>query len=256
MNATKMFNPQKILKVVVIFSVFIVLIWIYKRVTKDYSVALQNEPWLVYGNHSARDSLTIPGHKLRYPIDNKHGIEFSYSFWLRIDDWSSKFNEWKHILHRGNESGIPLQSPGFWLYPKENKLAINMNTFYSVKESCDIDNIPLHKWVHITMVLINKKIDVYVNGVIKKSCVLQGIPKVNFENVHITKWGGFGGMLSQVRYFNYAIPYYKIESIIKQGPTSGGASCAGNNNGKPPYLSDKYHRLPDFPDNQTNSHSV
>ena len=62
--------------------------------------------------------------------------------------------EWKHIMHKGNSSGMPLQAPGIWIYPSTNKLAINMNTYNSVKESCDIGNIPLNKWFHLTVMVI------------------------------------------------------------------------------------------------------
>jgi hypothetical protein len=250
MNAKSLMDPNKIFKFVVIICAVIILIWLYKRVTNDYKTTLENEPWLIYGNHNAKNSKVIKASSLRYPIDNKHGIEFSYSFWLHINDWTTKFGKWKHILHKGNSSAMPLQAPGFWLYPKENKMAINMNTYYSVKESCDIDNIPLNKWVHIVMVLINKKIDVYVNGIIRKRCELKGIPKTNYGDIYINQWGGFGGMMSQVRYFNYAVPYYKIESILKQGPST--APCPGIE-ATPPYLKDSYYTATDMPNNYSNN---
>jgi hypothetical protein len=252
MDIKKYANPNYILKLIVILSLVFVLVWLYKRMTKDYKTSLENEPWLIYGTHNAKNSKIIKASTLRYPIDNKHGIEFSYSFWMYIDDWNAGFGSWKHIMHKGNQSGIPLQSPGFWLYPKENKMAININTYHSVKESCDIDNISLNKWMHIVMVLVNKRIDVYVNGVIRKSCELTGIPKLNFGDIHITQFGGFSGLLSQVRYFNYALPYYKIESILKQGPSK--APCADSNE-TPPYLASSYHTAPDMPNNYPNNES-
>ena len=39
-----------------------------------------------------------------------------------IDDWSYKYGQWKHVMHKGNESSWPLRAPGMWLHPKENIL--------------------------------------------------------------------------------------------------------------------------------------
>ena len=39
------------------------------------------------------------------------GLEFSYSFWMYIDDWSCKYGQWKHVMHKGNTSSWPLRAP-------------------------------------------------------------------------------------------------------------------------------------------------
>ena len=41
----------------------------------------------------------------------------------------------------------------------------------------------MNKWFHITIVLMNKYVDIYVNGILKKRCKLNGIPsrgRLNF----------------------------------------------------------------------------
>jgi hypothetical protein len=69
----------------------------------------------------------------------------------------------KHIFHKGSKSGTPLASPNMWLDKEINKLHVNINTFHSIKESCDIDNIPVNKWFHIALVVINKSVMIRVN---------------------------------------------------------------------------------------------
>ena len=56
----------------------------------------------------------------------------------------------------------------------------------------------------------NQTIDVYINGVLTKRHILSGVPKQNYSDVHISQNGGFGGYLSSLRYFNYAINTNKI----------------------------------------------
>ncbi len=113
-----------------------------------------------------------------------------------------------------------------------------MNTFYSVKETCDIGNLPSGKWFHVTISCINKNLDIYVNGRLKKRCVLKGIPKQNFGDLHITSDGGFDGFLSKFRYFNYAVPYYKIEQMVSDGPSQ--APCEDTSAAIPPFFANNW----------------
>lgn len=212
---------------------------------RDYNTTYSNEPWILQGNKSADTQMTIPAKLIKPSIDGQHGIEFTYAFWMYIKNWSVKDNEWKHVFHKGNSTSIPLQSPGVWLYPKINKLAINMNTYESVKETCEIGNLPLHKWMHITISVMGKNVDVYVNGRLKKRCKLRGVPKINIGNLYINNWGGFDGYMSRMKYFNYAIPYWKVEKLVNQGPADSACIDTGE---VPPYLSNRWWMTTGYPE--------
>jgi hypothetical protein len=88
-----------------------------------------------------------------------------------------------------------LQSPGVWLYPNTNKFHIRFNTYQNVTESCDVGNIPINAWTHVTILLIGNSVDVFINGNLKKRQKLRGVPKLNYDNLYITNWGGFDGYL-------------------------------------------------------------
>jgi hypothetical protein len=240
-------------------GIFIILIivlciyFVYVKISNDYSTTLSNEPLLIYGNHNGKIGKIINGIEFKESSNTEHGIEMSYSFWLKINSWDYNKDQWKHLFHKGNDIGIPLQSPGFWLYPYENKLAINMNTYFSVKESCDIDNIPVNKWIHITYILINKNIDIYINSKLRKRCELKGLPKLNFGDLYISQFGGFDGNLSQLRYFNYAIPVYKIEKLFNEGPLliESSVEISDSNVANTVKLSDNWHNSGSLPNNNS-----
>lgn len=223
-----------------------IIIYFIVMFYKDYNKMQSNEPYLVEGTKVAQTAMTVPGNKILNSIDSKYGMEFTYSMWLYINDWTYKNDEYKHILHKGNGSAQPiLQAPGLWLYPRENKIAINMNTYYSVKESCDIGNIPIAKWFNLIIVLVGRNLDVYINGQLKKRCRFRGVPKLNFGDVYINQWNGFDGFMSNVRYFNFAIPYFKVEQLMAQGPSQ--ATCV-DASVKPPYFAKNYWFNTGFPD--------
>lgn len=234
-KAPRSYQIFGIISFIIVVLIIIYLIW---YIITDYRNTRTNEPWLIKTTKIARTSKVIPGQLIPRSVDEQFGIEFSYTMWIYITDWGTyKSGEYKHILHKGDATAMPLQAPGFWLYPDSNRIAINMNTFESVNESCDIGNIPIGKWFHITLVVIGKNMDVYINGRLKRRCKLKGLPKQNYGNVYITQWNGFDGFLSKVRYFNYALPFWKIEQIVADGPSQ--APCVDTQQ-KPPYFAPDY----------------
>jgi hypothetical protein len=225
---------MKVISVIVVILVLIIVGYTGYSFLTDLYNTYNSEPYLVKGTKLGKSTVVVPGYKVQPSVDQKYGAEFAYSMWIYINDWTYKQSEWKHILHKGSQTAMPLQAPGIWLYPNENKMAINMNTFYSVKESCDIENIPIAKWFHLTVVVIGRYIDVYINGRLKKRCQFKGVPKQNFGDVYINQWQGFDGFLSNVRYFNYALPFFRIEQLVKEGPSK--ESCIDDKKTLPPYL--------------------
>lgn len=237
-------NGYKIAGLIFILIVVAVVFYGVWYVANDFKLMGENEPWLVRGTKIARTGMVIPGNKIKPSSDSQYGIEFSYSMWIYITDYTYKNDEYKHILHKGNDKAMPLQSPGIWLYPHENKMAINMNTYYSVKESCDIGNIPIGKWFFLVVSVVGKNIDVYINGRLMKRCTLKGVPKLNYGDVYINQWNGFDGFLSNVRYFNFAIPYYKIEQLFNAGPSKAPCTEAGV---LPPYFAENVWMSAGYP---------
>lgn len=86
-------------------------------------------------------------------------------------------------------------------------------------DTCDIQNIPLQRWLNINMSIYNNLIDISINGKLEKSCILKGFPAINKGNLHIGYEGGFNGFLSNVNFTNKALPMDEIQSIYDSGPT-------------------------------------
>jgi hypothetical protein len=155
-----------------------------------------------------------------FPVKNSdEGLEFSYSVWIYIQDWT---RGWKNIFVKGDKtdgaSTNSARAPGLWLYPDTNALHARINTFASPNEGCDIKNIPLQKWVHIAYILNNRTVDIYIDGKLERSCVLRGVPKLNDEPVRVCDNGGFFGKISNLVYFRYAMKPDEVYKIYASGP--------------------------------------
>jgi len=184
-------------------------------------------------------------------VNERHGLEFTWSVWLYIDDVSpNNKNSRKHIFHKGssgklidgdkyndiNVSGLafPNNGPGLYLHENKNNLIVVMNTFDSVLEEVEIEDIPLNKWINVVLKVKGKKLDTYINGSIVNRHIFQSVPKQNYGDVYVNMNSGYSGMLSSLRYFDKALTGVEIENLVKTGPNM---TATGDMNIFPKYLS-------------------
>lgn len=242
-----MFNTQStIVQLSIIFVVAIVL-YVVLSMLKETSLSFieksKESPFIFKGSKNAKRSLVInqdPRYSSSIPLKRSHGkkdAEFSYSLWFLIQNTEYRYGEWKHIFHKGNDSAYPLRAPGLYLHPKDNTLRVYMNTNKTILEYVDIPNIPVRKWVHISLVLEGRSLNIYINGKLKTKKVFETVPRQNYGNLWVNLFGGFEGFLSKMRYFNYALSYSEVESIVKDGPSK---DACGDTGEQPPYLEDNW----------------
>ncbi len=152
-------------------------------------------------------------------LRSKVGMEFSFSFWINIEDLNYKYNIPKHIFHIGDKDAKQV-CPSVWIYPRTNNLMIRMNTIknsannmnpidnkklISKIQPCDIENIPIQRWCHVGITLSNKTIDIFINGKLSRSCTLKDVPAFNNGDLYINSFGGYKGLISDFLYCSEAI---------------------------------------------------
>ncbi len=200
---------------VVIFILIVILIIVIVVLVNR---AKQNKENIFTIIKSPLDAFDIK--KNEFKIDNSNqGLEFTYSVWIFIQDWT---RGWKNILVKGDKNSgagtASTRAPGLWLYPDTNALHARINTFASPNEGCDIKNIPLQKWVHITYILNNRTVDIYIDGKLERSCILKGVPKLNNNPLYVCDNGGFFGKISNLVYYKYAIKPNEVYDLYSKGP--------------------------------------
>jgi hypothetical protein len=93
----------------------------------------------------------------------------------------------------------------------------------------DVPNFPVGKWAHVAFRLQNKILDCYVNGTVTaRTNFGDKIPKQNYDNIYLCGNQGFPGNLSNLRYYDYALSVFEINSIVYYGPNLN-AVGEGNN---------------------------
>ena len=232
-----------ILKTILYIIIFVTILWVIKYFYTAYESSIINSPFLLSGTKNAKHGLVIsqdPKNTNYIPIlpsEGRDGVEFSYSFWIEIEDFTYKNGQWKHVFHKGNASSYPNRAPGVWIHPNSNALRVYMNTQEQILEYVDIDNIPTRKWLHVVLVLRNKILDVYVNGYLKVRKELSSIPRQNNGDFWVNMFGGFEGYLSNIQYFNQAVTFNTIQTLMKSGPSSDNCMDTGE---APPYMDNNW----------------
>ena len=242
---------------IVVLMLFVVLLRLGSSLL-TWFLTPSEDPVLINGMINARQMVVIPQDpsvKGAIPIvrsvNDATGIEFTWSVWMYIDDFSYKQNEYKHVFHKGNDNinmsvqplglNFPNNAPGLYITPKVNNLLVLMNTFDNIKEEVEIEDIPLNKWINVIIRTSNQnQLDVYINGSLVKRHHMSGVPKQNYGDVYASMNGGFSGYTSELQYFNNAIGMFKIQSIVDAGPDMTMKS-AGLTKSKPHYLSTRWY---------------
>lgn len=228
------------LKFIIAIFLIIFLIGVIKKILNGYNDYKGSSPWILKGTKDAKKRMIIlqdPSKESATTINRskneEKGLEFSYTFWMYINDWSYRHGQWKHVMHKGNDKAWPLRAPGIWIHPKENTLRVYMNTFNKIDEFIDIPNIPLNKWVNISVCVRQRNMDIYINGSLALNKLLTTLPRQNYGDLYINSFGGFGGYLSNIRYYDYYIPYSEMKTHLTRGVSL--MPCVDSDE-SPPYL--------------------
>tara|TARA_B110000967_G_C18898695_1_gene572827 strand:- start:5216 stop:5920 length:705 start_codon:yes stop_codon:yes gene_type:complete len=154
---------------------------------------------------------------------------YGYSVWFYVDDWSYRLGEPKTIFDRTGK-GANSGSPVVVFDPSDNNITISVATTgigAASTSTCTINNVPLQAWTNLIITLNSRALDVYINGKLVKTCLLDAPPAVESgSSVRITPNGGFSGYTSKFQYHAMPLNPQQAYNIYKSG--YGGSSGLGD----------------------------
>jgi len=238
----------------VIFLLTVVLHYLWKWVNGSTGSDVQDV--IIYG--SPDDGL--PGKTANQVVFSKGkvpqiygGGDYSISTWIYITNWNINKGRSKPflILSGGAPEANGFMTLVMYLGQYTNKLAIRVSQEASTGGSgelsytkdyksivngsspysdaagdfkkCDIESVDLQRWVCITTVLTGRTLDVYIDGKLSRSCLLDGIFKVDGDQPTLKLAGpdGFGGLIGLTRAANIAYSPDMVYSYYQYGPFLG-----------------------------------
>ena len=123
------------------------------------------------GRPGDKDINKIPAKQFDIRVSDR----FTYMFWLKIDyvKWkkSSFYGKDKIILMKGNDD-ISASDLVVWALPIENAVQFDINSGDNTKPASLSAGFPFDKWVHYTVVVNGKVVELYKNATLEQTAIL------------------------------------------------------------------------------------
>ena len=153
----------------------------------------------------------IPNDKYKLSEEEK-GLSFTTSFWIYIEEWNHKYGLEKTIMNKG---GFKVFLSGI-----NNDITVEMPTFNSKdSEFITYRDVPLQKWLNIIVVLENRYLDLWINGVLYHARHLKNLPLVDEKkDLLICPGDGFHGWISRFYHWDHPLTKRHIQYMFNKGP--------------------------------------
>lgn len=198
---------------------------------------------------------------LGFSVNERTGMEFSYSFFLFVDQATFTGNDgYKHVFHKGYAEPWPLMGPGVFINGATNTMRVFMNTYKQPYTYVDVRNVPVDKWFHVVLNCYKGGLDIYVNGQLAtRMSFLDSVPYQNFGDVYVFSPqhsnqirgpavaalgsesfgldGQMSGYISKMVYTRYALSTTEITALLNAGPST---YVEQKQKERPPYLADDW----------------
>lgn len=199
------------------------------------------DPNTLLNLQNGQNSSTITASSLATNGSNIPSSNFAYSIWFYINDFNYRYGEPKVIFGRmgspskSDSGSIPGISgldpcPAVVLGAVENNLEISLGCFPGINQlpttpggstvihTCKVSNVPVQKWVNLTISVYGRSLDVYIDGKLAKTCLLPGVANINNKSdIYVTPVGGFDGWTSRFQYYPNALNPQQVYNIYTNG---------------------------------------
>lgn len=205
------------------YGIFVLLIgfgvyFIYEGVMGDKARSSNLAPTPV----DAASTVVVPADQAP-PQSGPYGGNYGMQWWMFVQDWDTKYGEQKPVIRRGSDKTF---NPYIYLHPTENNLSVQISIFppegsgkgasepaavgaegSSTDDSftCTVPNIPLQKWTAVGVSVSGRNVDIYLDGMLVRSCLLPGVPKTPTGSIEIMPGGGFSGSVVDVYHYSRAL---------------------------------------------------
>lgn len=161
----------------------------------------------------------------------KEGGDYGIQWWMYIKDWDYKFGEEKPVIRRGDKGSF---NPYIYLHPTENSLNVKIGVFPANGDTvgtpttadgsatddtftCTVPNVPLQKWTCYGMSVSGRNVDIYMDGMLVRSCLLPGVPRPAVGALEIMPSGGFSGSVIDMYHFSRALVPADAQTFCSKG---------------------------------------
>lgn len=212
----------------ILFILFIIYVYFMMKTVQAISILQKNTNLITDNVNITTDALKIKGPVYKYAFTlniyvNSYNFSYDYPIFskssvLSINDSNTvssiiKLND-KEIVNTtplNNEFTIGLlkNSPVMYLSSNESNNMVNNDSYIIIT-----NNMPIQKWIHLTVSVDNNNIDIYIDGKLIKSYISK--PNMYVLNkINDIRFGKGDVIISDFKYINDSIDPYAVQNIYK-----------------------------------------
>jgi len=199
-----------VVPVLITFAILVACYFVLRGLSSDYMIVDDIKD----GKNS-----TVYQKKLPSSVNRPAGIEFSYTGWLRIDDFTYRVGTPRVIFVKGS-ADLSTACPALLIDANTNTLLVKVDTF-GAQETIPIVSVPIKKWLHVAININQESVDVYINGILYAHHILTHLPKQNTATVLLSPDGGFAGKIVRVEYHPQVLTVDSILGRARERPPTG-----------------------------------
>jgi hypothetical protein len=189
-------NTKLVLAVVIILLLLYV---IFKALTTSYATLGTMQP--------SKNETTLAGEILPRSIK----VNSAISIWFYVKDWVANSN-----IVRFKKAAVEIMSVK--LHPTLNNVIITPRSGVAANKTCDIAEFPLQKWVNLIVSFNGAAMDVYLDGKLVKSCVVDRGSELNgTDSIILGETGKDFGFITNVKLKTSPIAPQEAWDIYSQG---------------------------------------
>jgi hypothetical protein len=222
-----------VLSIVVTIAIIVLIIILVKYWLSD--------PYTLQSIQSGETASTIKAKSLASTGSGSSSSNFAYSVWFFINDWNYRYGEPKVVFGRMGASSASGQGslqgisgidpcPAVVLDATQNTVSVSLGCYPGANQSpstaggntvvntFSIENIPIQKWVNLVISVYGRTMDLYIDGKLVRTCLLNGVASINNEaDIYVTPDGGFDGWTAKLQFFPTPMNPQQVWNNYTQG---------------------------------------
>lgn len=175
------------------------------RPSKGPSSVVELIPGSQPGDRQLNNNTALP-----LSFNQSEGATYSYAGWVLVKDFTNGYGKERRVMSRGD-------SPGLYLNSTSNAFVVKINTFGAL-ETVLIPDIPAMKWIHFAIVVDQRAVDIYINGILRQHHTLAQLPKQTTDPVIFGP--GWKGVVGKVTYYAMSLAPERVKRLSKEEPPS------------------------------------
>ena len=235
-----------VLTTIIIVLVVLLVLWLLVKWLSQSNTTM-NGVTRAGGRVGGKPSAPLP--RASYPLKGSHNTSnYTFSIWYFVSEWNPLGEGASRAPLISSTNGFSIAMAG-----ASNDLTVNIPESLNsgaVTVPCVVYNVPLQRWTNVIVSVYGRSVDIYIDGKLVKTCLLQHPGMGPGPKGYITPNSAHGphastiiGYTANGQYWDNATSPQQAYNIYKNGFSGSMASIFDKYRLKVAFLEDNHEKL-------------